>query len=136
MSNYPKQIPSDDLELNLSTSSGRNLPAFRLPDVKEPMPGRRGRELANEMRERYFRLYHQVVLERLAMESMAVVTDYAMEVIDAGVKQILDRYYSDIGRHPAANTVMKEVTEACIRNLVAAVKSILENHHRNMGGSF
>jgi hypothetical protein len=136
MSDYLKQLPSDDLDLDLSTSSGLSLPAFRLPDVKEPMPGRRGRELANEMREQYFRLYHQVVLERLAMESMAAVSDYAMLVIDAGVKQILDRYCCNLDRHPAAKAAMKEVTEACIRTLVATVKSILENHHRNMGGSY
>lgn len=133
MSNYPKELPSGDLELNLSISSGRSITSLRIPEVREPMPGRHGKELANEVREKLFRLVHQLVLEKLAMESIVILSDYAMEVVDEGVARIVDRYYSGKGRHIVANAVMKEMMETSIRNLTAEVRVILENHMRSIG---
>lgn len=134
MSNYIKQLPTEDLELTVSGISGRNLPTLRYPEVKEPMSGRRGRELANEFREKYFRHLHQIALEKLILESTFIITDYAMAVLDAAVQQIVDRYYGNAGRHPIANAVMKDVSESLIQIMVAEVKSIVENHLRYIGG--
>ena len=125
-----KQRPSGELALTLS--SRRNLPAFRRPDVKAPFGGRAGKQLANEMREKYFRLWHNMVMERLAIESTIILTDYAMEVIDGAVNGMIDRFLST-ERHPAAEAVMRDITEWCLQEMVAAVRAILENHPRRLG---
>ena len=125
-----KQLPSGELALTLSSRS--NLPAFRLPDVKAPFGGRAGKQLVNEMREKYFRLWHNMIMERLAIESTIILTDYAMEVIDGAINRMLDRFLST-ERHPAAEGLMREITEWCIQELVAAVRAILENHPRRLG---
>ena len=128
--NQDKQRPSSELVLSFSNS--RNLPAMRLPDVKPPFGGRAGKQLANEMREKYFRLWHDMILERLAMESTIILTDYAMQVIDAAINQMLDRYLNT-DRRQAANALMESFTKWCIQEMVAAVRAILENHPRRLG---
>lgn len=128
-SNHTKQLPSGSLDL--SFSSQKSLPAPRLPDVKEPFSGRRGRQVANDMREKYFLLWHRMVLERLAIESSAVLNDYALQVVDQAVNQMLDRYYTE--RRPEANEFMNEFTRGCIQQLAANVRAILDNHARAMG---
>jgi len=130
MSENKKQLPSPDLKLALTTGGG--LSTFRIPDVKDPIPGRVGRQLGNEMREKYFRLWHTMVLERLAMESCLKLTEYALEALDAEINRMLDRYFN-AERLPAAEAIMKEVTEMCVNYLVAQVRAILENHPRRLG---
>ena len=125
-----KQFPSSELSLTLSTS--RNLPSAHPPDVREPFGGRGGKQLANEMREKYFRLWHNLMMERLALESTIILTDYAMEIIDGAINRMLDRYFST-ERRPAAESLMREITEWGIREMVAAVRAILENHPRRLG---
>ena len=125
-----KQLPSSELALTLSTS--RNLPSVRLPDVKAPFGGRAGKQLANEMREKYFRLWHNLIMERLAVESTIILNDYAMQVIDGAINRMLDRYLNT-ERLQAANTLMHDYTEWCIQQMVAAVRAILENHPRRLG---
>jgi hypothetical protein len=129
----PKQLPAGSLALSLTTR--RNMPALRLPDVKEPYSGRQGHALANEMREKYFRLWHKLVLEQLAIQSAAVLNDYALQIIDESINRMLDRYFS-VERHAAANELLQEITQVCIQQLVASVKAILENHTRLIGEFF
>jgi hypothetical protein len=128
--NSVKQLPSGDL--NLVLTSGGGLPTIQMPRVEDPFPGRDGRRLANEMREKYFRLWHNMVLEKLAIASIVVLNDYALQVLDAEINRMLDRYYDTI-RRPAANAAIQEVTELCVKNLVAAVRAVLENHPRRLG---
>lgn len=128
-----KEFPSGSLDL--TPSSRKNLPTLRTPDVKEPFAGRRGRQVANEMREKYFLLWHKLVLERLAVESAAVLSDYALQVVDQAINQMLDRYFGT-ERLPAANEFLKEFTQVCIQQLVANVRAILDNHSRTMGEFF
>jgi hypothetical protein len=131
MSNDPqKQLPAGSLDLALL--SRQSLPAVRTPEVREPFSGRRGRQLANEMREKYFHMWHQMVLERLAVESAAVLNDYALQVVDRAVNQMLDRYFNT-ERHPSANEFLKEFTQVCIQQMVATVRAVLDNHSRAMG---
>ena len=125
-----KQLPSSEVALTLSSS--RNLPSIRLPDVKAPYGGRSGKQLANEMREKYFRLWHNLIMERLAIESTVILNDYAMQVIDGAINQMLDRYLNT-ERLQAANALMQGYTEWCIQQMVAAVRAILENHPRRLG---
>ena len=125
-----KKHPSSDLALTLSHIG--SLPTLRLPDVKPPFGGRAGRQLANEMREKYFRIWHNMVMERLAIESTVILNEYAMQVIDAAINRMLDRYLNT-QRLEAANAFMKDCTEWCIQQLVAAVRAILENHPRRLG---
>lgn len=128
--NSVKQLPSADL--NLVLTSGGGLPTIQVPRVEEPFGGRDGRRLANEMREKYFRLWHKLVLEKAGIASTAVLNDYAQQVLDVEINRMLDRYYDTI-RRPAANAAMLEVTESCIKNLAATVKAIQENHARHLG---
>jgi len=125
-----KQRPSSELALTLSTS--RSLPAFRQPEVKAPFGGRAGKQLANEMREKYFRLWHNMIMERLAIESTIILSDYAMETIDGAINRMLDRFFST-ERMPAGERLMREITEWCIQEMVAAVRAIVENHPRRLG---
>ena len=128
-----KQRPTGSL--NLALISRQSLPTLRIPDIKEPFGGRRGRQLANEMREKYFLMWHKLVLERLAVESAAVLNSYALEVVDQAVNQMLDRYFGT-ERRPEANEFLHQFTEVCIQQLVATVRAILENHSRVMGEFF
>jgi len=125
-----KQRPSGELTLALSTS--RNLPALRLPDVKAPFGGRAGKQVANEMREKYFRLWHNMIMERLALESTVVLSAYARQVIDDAINQMIDQHLNT-ERRQAANALMEGFTEWCIQQMVAAVRAILENHPRRLG---
>ena len=128
--NERKQRPSSQLSLTLSTS--RNLPALRLPDVKAPFGGRAGKQLANEMREKYFRMWHNWILEKLALESTVALSAYARQVVDDAINQMLDQHLNT-EREQAANAFMEEFTEWCIQEMVAAVRAILENHPRRLG---
>ncbi|MHB0859330.1 MAG: hypothetical protein ACYC5M_17410 [Anaerolineae bacterium] len=65
------------------------------------------------MREKYFLQWHKLVLERLAVESAAVLSDYALQVVDQAINQMLDRYFGT-ERLPAANDFLKEFTQVCI----------------------
>ncbi len=130
MSDNKKQLPSPDLKLALT--SGGGLSTFRIPDVKDPIAGRVGRQLGNEMREKYFRLWHTMVLERLAMESSRILSREAQEALDVEINRMLDRYFN-ADRLEAAEAIMKEVTEVCINILVAQIRAILENHVRRRG---
>ena len=125
-----KQRPSSELTLALSTS--RNLPSVRLPDVKPPFGGRAGKQVANEMREKYFRLWHNMIMEKLALESTVVLSAYARQVIDDTINQMIDQHLNT-ERRQAANALMREYTEWCIQQMVAAVRAILENHPRRLG---
>jgi hypothetical protein len=125
-----KQLPSGSL--NLVLSSQQSLPVLRIPDVKEPFAGRRGKQLANETREKYFLMWHKLVLERLAVESAVVLNDYVMQVVDQAINQMLDRFYST-KRLPEAEAFMKDFTQVCIQQMVANVRAILDNHSRAMG---
>ena len=125
-----KQRPTGELTLTLASS--RNLPALRLPEVKPPFGGRAGKQLTNEMREKYFRLWHNLIMERLAIESTVVLSAYARQVIDDAINQMLDQHLNT-ERRQAANAFMEELTEWCIREMVAAVRAILENHPRRLG---
>jgi hypothetical protein len=128
-----KRRPTESLDLALV--SRQSLPTLRIPDVKEPFAGRRGRQLANEMREKYFLMWHRLVLERLGIESAAVLSDYAQQVVAQAVNQILDRYYST-ECSPAAEEFLKEFTQGCLQQLVANVRAILDNHARVVGEQF
>ena len=128
--NERKQRPSSQLSLTLSTS--RNLPALRLPDVKAPFGGRAGRQIANEMREKYFRMWHNWILEKLALESTVALSAYARQVVDDAINQMLDQHLNT-EREQAANAFMEEFTVLCIQDMVAAVRAILENHPRRLG---
>jgi len=108
---------------------------MRIPDVKEPFAGRRGRQLANEMREKYFLMWHKLVLERLAIESAIVLDDYAHDVVSQAVTQMLDRFYNT-DTYPVAEEFLRQFTQVCIQQLVANVRAILENHARVMGEFF
>jgi len=130
MSESKKQLPSPDLKLALTTGGG--LSTFRIPDVKEPFGGREGTRLAREMREKYFRLWHALVLERLAMESCRILSREAQEALDVEINRMLDRYFN-AERLETAEAIMKEVTEVCINILIAQVRAILENHARRLG---
>jgi hypothetical protein len=126
-----RPIGSPDLAL----VSRESLPALRIPEVKEPFGGRRGRQLANEVRQKYFLMSHKLVLERLGIESSVVLSDYAQQVVIRAVNQMLDRY-SSTDCSPAAEEFQKEFTQVCIQQLVANVRAILDNHSRAMGEFF
>ena len=130
MGENKKQLPSLDLKLALTT--GGELSTFRIPDVKDPFAKGEGRRIGNEMRERYFRLWHTMVLERLAMESCVILSNYALEALGTEINRMLDRYYN-AERLPEAEPIMKEITEMCVKYLVAQVRAILENHPRRLG---
>jgi len=128
-----KRRPTGSLELTVAPR--QSLPAMRIPDVKEPFAGRRGRQLANEMREKYFLMWHKLVLERLAIESAIVLDDYAHDVVSQAVTQMLDRFYNT-DTYPVAEEFLRQFTQVCIQQLVANVRAILENHARVMGEFF
>jgi len=128
-----KRRPTASLDLALVSRD--SLPILRFPDVKEPFAGRRGRQLANEMREKHFLLWHKFLLERLGIESAIALSDYAQQVVTRAVNQILDRY-SSTECSPAAEEFLKEFTEVCVQQMVANVRAILDNHARVVGEFF
>ena len=125
-----KIVPSGEFSLTLTNK--RSLPALHIPEVQQPYGGREGRQLANEMRARYFRLWHYAILERLATESSAALSDYALRVIDQTVNQMLDRLLST-ERHPVAAAFMQELTQTLIQDMVATIRAIMDDHVRRMG---
>ena len=125
-----KQRPSRELTLTLASS--RSLPALRQPDVKAPFGGRAGKQLANEMREKVFRLVYNQILEKLALESTVGLSAYARQLIDDTINLMLDQHLNTVRRR-AANVLMEDFTEWCIQEMVAAVRAILENHLRRLG---
>lgn len=125
-----KTIPSGEFSLTLTNK--RSMPALRIPDVQQPYSGREGRRLANEMRARYFRLWHYAILERLATDCSAALSDHALRVIDQTVNQMLDRLLST-ERHPVAAAFMQELTQTLIQDMVATIRAILEDDVRRMG---
>jgi hypothetical protein len=124
-----KVLPS---EFSLTLSNKRSMPALRLPEVQQPYAGREGRRLANEMRARYFRLWHYMIIQRLAVESTVALNDYAMLVIDQTISKMLDRLYGT-ERRPMAAAFMQELTQTLIQDMVATIRAILEDHVRRMG---
>ena len=128
--NQQKYLPSGELRLVLT--SGGGLPSFHVPDVKAPFRGREGQRIRNEIREKYFRMWHSMALARLAIISSVILNDYALEALDMEISRMLDRYLNT-ERPAAALAIMEEVTEVCIKNLVAQVRAILENHPRRLG---
>jgi hypothetical protein len=129
-----RQGDSRSLQLTLGAGN-RGLPALRMPEIKDPYPGRRGKELGNQMREAAFRMYYTIVLERVAVESGIWLRAYAQQLVYQAVTQMMDSFY-DLDCRPEALPYLRQFTEANIEEMVAQVRAILENHSRTMGGFY
>jgi hypothetical protein len=129
-----RQGESRSLQLTLAAGS-RGLPALRMPEIRDPYPGRKGKELGNQMREAAFRMIHTIMLERLAAESGIALRKYAQELVYQAVTQMMDSFY-DLDCRPEALQYLRQFTEANIEEMVTQVRAILENHTRAMGGFY